>query len=92
MAAGKVVGSIFLAADELLGVEELAVCSSPHFINDSRLKINKDCTRDVLPSSSFAEKGVEGIISTANCLVTWHLAIRLGGKSKISADENLRIA
>jgi hypothetical protein len=31
----------------------------------------------VLPRTSFTEKGVEGIISTTNSLVTWHLAIRL---------------
>ena len=77
MSTGKVVGSIFLAADQLLRVEELAICSGPHFIDDSRLKINKHCTRDMLPSTRFAEKGVEGIITSANSLVTWHLAIRL---------------
>ena len=69
VATGKVVGSIFLAADELFWVEELAVSTSPHFINDSGLKINKDSTRDVLPSTSFTEKGVEGIITSTNSLV-----------------------
>jgi hypothetical protein len=77
MTTGKIVGSIFLATDELFRVEELAVSSGPHFINDSGLKVNKDSTRDVLPSTSFAEKGVEGIVTSANSLVTWHLAIRL---------------
>jgi hypothetical protein len=77
MSTGKVVGGIFLAADELFWVEELAVSSSPHFINDSGLKVDKDCTRDMLPSTSFTEKGVEGIVTASNSLVTWHLAIRL---------------
>jgi hypothetical protein len=56
VATGKVVGSIFLSTDELLGVEKLAVCSSPDFINNSGLKINKDSTRDVLSRTSFTEK------------------------------------
>lgn len=83
MATGKVVGSIFLATDELFRVEELAVYSSPHFIDDSRLKINKNSAGDVLPCTSFTEKGVEGIVSSANSLVTRHLAIRLHEKHRI---------
>lgn len=27
--------------------------------------------------TSFAEEGVEGIVSSSNGLITWHLAIRL---------------
>jgi len=77
VATGKVVGSIFLAADELFWVKELAVSTSPHFINDSGLKVNKHGTRDMLPSTSFTEKGVEGIVTSTNSFVTWHLAIRL---------------
>ena len=77
VATGKVVSSIFLATDKLFRVEELAVIPSPHFINDSGLKINKDSTRDMLPSTSFTEKGVEGIITSTNSLVIQHLAIRL---------------
>lgn len=39
MSTRKVVSCVFLATDELLWVEELAVCSSPHLINDRGLKI-----------------------------------------------------
>ena len=77
VATGKVVGSILLAADELLWVEELAVGSSPNLINHSGFKINKDSTRDMLSSASLAKEGVKSIITSANSLVTWHLAIRL---------------
>ena len=77
MTTGKVVGSILFPADQLLGVEELAVCSSPHLVNDSGLQIHKNGTGNMLPSTSFAEKGVESIITSPNGLVTWHLAIRL---------------
>ena len=42
VSSGIVVGSILLAGDELLRVEELAVGSSPHLINDSWLKIHEN--------------------------------------------------
>jgi hypothetical protein len=74
---GKVVGSVFFTTDQLFRVEELAISSGPDFIDDSRLKINKDSTRDVLPSTSFTEKGVESIVTSTNSFVTRHLAIRL---------------
>jgi hypothetical protein len=80
VSTGKVVGSILLAANKLFRVEKLAVSSSPDFINDSGLKIYEDSTRDVLPGTSFTEKGVKGIIPSTNSLVTWHLTIRLQKK------------
>ncbi|KAJ0935397.1 hypothetical protein HanRHA438_Chr03g0118871 [Helianthus annuus] len=82
MTTCKIVGSIFFATDQLFWMEQLAISTSPHFINDSWLKINKDGARDMLPSTSFTEKGVEGIVTSSNCLVTWHLAIRLQRTSK----------
>ena len=77
VSTGKVVGSILLAADELLGVEELTVGSSPHLINHSGFKIDKDSTGYMLSSTSLTEEGVESIITSTDSLVTWHLAIRL---------------
>ena len=77
MASSKVVGNIFLAIDEFLWVEELAIKTSPHFINNSGLKIHEDSTRDVIPSTSFIKKGVKSIITSTDSLVTWHLAIKL---------------
>ena len=87
---GKDVGSILLAADELLRVEKLAVSASPHLINDSGLKINKHSTGDMLPSASLTEEGVECIITSSNCLVTGHLTIRLNGtdRSELVMQKN----
>lgn len=77
MATGEVVGSILLAADELLRVEELAVGTSPHLIDHSGLQIDEDSTGHMLSSTSLAEEGVESIITSTDGLVTWHLAIGL---------------
>jgi hypothetical protein len=72
-----VVGSIFLARDELLWVEELAVGSSADFVNDGWLKINEDSAWDVLSGTSLGEEGVEGVVTIANGLVGRHLTVRL---------------
>jgi hypothetical protein len=72
-----VVGSIFLARDELLWVEELTVSSSADLIDNGWLKIDKDSAWDVLASTSLGEEGVESIIAIADSLIGWHLAIRL---------------
>ena len=45
--------------------------------NDSWLQINKDGTWDMLAGTGLTEKGVEGVVSTSDGLVTWHLTIRL---------------
>jgi len=74
---GVVVSSIFLAGDQLLWVEQLAVGTSAHFINYCGLKINENSPGDVLASSSLAEEGVEGVVASSNGLVRWHLSIRL---------------
>lgn len=43
----------------------------------SGLQIHKHCPGDVLASSSLAEEGVEGVITSTDGLVTRHLSIRL---------------
>jgi hypothetical protein len=70
-----VVGCVFLAVDQLLRVEELAIDTVANFIDDSRLKIGIDSTRDVFARTSLREEGHECIVSIA--LVSRHLAIRL---------------
>lgn len=77
MASGKVVSGVFFAADELLRVEELAVSSSPHLVDDGGLQVDENSPRDMLPGASFAEKRVKGVISASHCFVTGHLSIRL---------------
>jgi hypothetical protein len=47
VATGIVVGSIFLASDELLRVEQLPVGASANLINYSWFQVNKDSTRNM---------------------------------------------
>jgi len=77
MTAGIIVGRILLSRDELLWVVELTVGSGADLVNHGWLKIEVDATRNVLASTSLREKGVEGVITTTNSLVGWHLTIRL---------------
>merc|ERR1712150_456872 len=72
-----VVGGIFLTGYQLFRVEKLAVCSGTNLIYDSWFKINKNSSWNVFSCSSFTEESVEGIISTSDGLITWHLTIRL---------------
>jgi hypothetical protein len=76
-ATGIVIGSILLACDELLRVEELAVGVSENFIDDCGFQVYEHCLTHMLVISCLTEEGVEGVISSPNGLVTWHLAIRL---------------
>ena len=75
--SGEVVGSIFLTRDELLWVEKLSVGSGSDLINDGWLKIEEDGSWDVLAGTSLGEEGVEGIITTTDGFVGWHLTIGL---------------
>lgn len=81
MTTGKIVGGIFLARDELLWVEELAVGTSADLINDGWLEIDKDATWDVLAGTGLREEGVKSIVTTTDGLVRWHLAIWLDAVS-----------
>ena len=74
---GMVIGSIFFACDELLRVEELAVGASSNLINDCGFQVYKHCPGHMLASPCLTEEGVEGVVSSPNSLVTWHLAIGL---------------
>merc|ERR1712227_639288 len=74
---GVVVGGVFLASDQLLGVEELTVDSSSHLVNDRWLQINKHSSGHVFATSGLREEGVEAVVSTTNSLVRGHLTIRL---------------
>ena len=75
MASGIVVGSVFLAGDELFGVVDLAIGASTYFINHSGFKIDENASRDMLTSSSLAEEGVERVFGDTDALVRRHLAI-----------------
>ena len=45
--------------------------------DDRWFQVNKHGARNVFSRSGLAEKRVEGIVSSADGLVAWHLAIRL---------------
>ena len=45
--------------------------------NDSGFQVNEHSSRNVLPAASFTKECVEGIVSTANGLVTGHLTVGL---------------
>jgi hypothetical protein len=77
MTTSIVVGSVFLARNKLLRVVKLPVSASSHLIERSRLKIKVNGTRNVFTGTSFREKGVERVITTAYGLVRGHLSIRL---------------
>lgn len=82
VASCKVVCCVFFAADELFGVEQLAVSPGPDLIDDGRFQIQEDGAWDVLSGPSLTEKRVEGVVSATNCFVAWHLSIRLQKKEK----------
>jgi hypothetical protein len=77
VAAGEVVGGVLLARDELLRMEQLAVCASADLVDDGRLQVHHDSTWDVLASAGLGEEGVEGVVAATDGLVRRHLAIRL---------------
>ncbi|KAF3831176.1 hypothetical protein GH733_002414 [Mirounga leonina] len=54
---GIVFGSILLAYDELLRVEELAVGANVNFINDHWFQVYKHCPRHMLASTCLTEEG-----------------------------------
>jgi len=77
VAAGVVVGSILLASDQLLRVEELSVGAGAHLINDGRLQIHEHSSRHMLASARLREEGVERVVTATNGLVRRHLTVWL---------------
>jgi hypothetical protein len=85
VATGEVVGGVFLAGDELLGVEELSVGAGSDLIDNGGLEIEEDAAGDVLASASLGEEGVEGIITATDGLVRGHLTVGLN--TVLKAEE-----
>jgi hypothetical protein len=77
VSTGIVVGSVFLARDDLLGVVQLSVGSSSDLIAHTGLKIDVNSTGNVLASTSLGEKGVERIVTSTYGLIRGHLTIGL---------------
>ena len=77
MTTGVVVRGVLLAADQLLGVEQLAVGAGADLIDDGGLEVEHDAAGDVLASTGLGEEGVVGVILDTDGLVGRHGAIRL---------------
>ena len=73
VATSVVVGSIFLASNELFRVEERAVGTGTDLIDDSRLQIDKDSAGHMLARAALGEESVERVVNTTNGLVRGHL-------------------
>ena len=77
MAAGVVVGGVFLPRDELLRVEERPVRSRANLVHDGRFEVDKHYARNVLSGARLAEEGVERVIAYPKCSVRGHQSVRL---------------
>ena len=77
MPSGIIIGSIFLACDEVLRVENLEAGASVNVINDCVFQVYKICLGHMLASTCLTEEVVKKVISSPNGLVTWHMAIGL---------------
>ncbi len=66
---GKVIGSVLLSRDELLGMEELPVGSGPDLIDDSGLEVYEDRPGHMFSRSRLTEECIEGIVSASNGFV-----------------------
>ena len=54
-----VVGSVLLAADQQLRVEQLAVGAGSDFVDWRRVQVDEDGTGDVFAAASLREEGLE---------------------------------
>jgi len=77
VATSVVVGGIFFTGDQLLWVKQLPVGSGSHLVDDGWLQINENSPWHVFAGTSFREKGIEGVITTADSLIGRHLAVWL---------------
>ncbi|DAZ99380.1 TPA: LOW QUALITY PROTEIN: hypothetical protein N0F65_005282 [Lagenidium giganteum] len=77
VATRVVVGSIFLARDDLLWVVELTVRARADFIANRRLQIDEHGTWHMLAGARLGEESREGIVGAVHGRVARHLAIRL---------------
>jgi hypothetical protein len=73
VAAREVVGGVLLAADQLLGVEQLAVGAGADLVDHGGLQVEEDAAGDVLARAGLGEEGVEGVVAAADGLVAGHL-------------------
>ena len=66
-------------------MEELSVGSCSDLIDNGWFEIEEDSSWDVLTGTGLREEGVEGIITTTDRFIGWHLTVRLD--SVLKAEE-----
>ena len=59
MTSSIVVGCVLLAADQQLGVEQLAVITSADLVNGGGVKVDEDGSRDIFATASLREDSIE---------------------------------
>jgi hypothetical protein len=72
-----VVGGIFFTSDQLLWMEQLPVGSGPNLVDNGWFKINENSPWHVFAGTSLREKGVEGVVTTADSFIGRHLTVWL---------------
>lgn len=60
MTTGVVVGSILLATDQELGVEELAVGTGADLVDGGGVQVDKEGSGHVFAAAGLCEEGLEG--------------------------------
>lgn len=89
MASCEVIGGVFFAADELLGMEELAVRTGSDLVDHGGLQIHEHRAWNVLSRSGLREERVERVVATTDRLVARHLPIRLIPKKKKTKQKRI---
>lgn len=82
MATSVVVGSILLAADQHLRVEEGAVAASADLVDGGGVEIDEERTGDMLAAAGLSEEGLKGA-RVANVL-------GVGVRTTVSAEAMLQ--
>ena len=77
VATSVVVGGVFLAGDELLRVEELAVGAGADLVDDGGLEVEHDAAGDVLAGAGLREERIVSVVLNTDGLVGGHGTVRL---------------
>lgn len=58
-------------------MEELSVSTGSDFIDDGGFKVEENGSWYVFTGTSLREEGIEGIITSSDGLIRWHLSVGL---------------
>jgi len=67
MASSIVIGRVLLAANQQLRVEQLAIVTSADLVDGRGVEVDEDGTRDIFPTASLREDGIE-LAGVMQCL------------------------